>query len=223
MASTLPFVETLTNAIDVCGAWWVQSDSLPSDCMRLSSWVSKDGFAVFGHDSAAAGQENTNDVPIGMLWRLQRTWQVEQVGSFNSEIRFDTTGLANVGDGSTLRVLVDTDSAFTNATPISGHFGSPTFWIDAQPLSQPAWHEHPGQREFDARPLPQLVDGGWNVAPKIGSELECRPVEDPTLRDAVGGRVHHKIHPAGGTASDPDHVAEQRQDGQRQPLWLERE
>ncbi len=133
--STFPCAVAITNYFNLRGAWSAKPTTLNSDRISLSNAVLTGvDFAIFGHDNATDGQQNTSDTPSNTDWRVERIWQVELAGAVSGNVRFDTTGLADVGDGSRLCVLADADGLFTNATVVNGSFSNPVFTASSQAL-----------------------------------------------------------------------------------------
>jgi hypothetical protein len=134
--STFPCAANITNRFNLRGVWTAKTTSLASDRFSvLSAVISGMDFAVFGHDSAADGQTNSADIPSVVDWRLERRWQAELTGAASGSLRFDTTGLSDVGDGSRLCVLADEDGTFTNAAVLRGYFNSGNYTVNGQEIA----------------------------------------------------------------------------------------
>jgi hypothetical protein len=141
VASTIPCANLIAARANLRGAWSAQTASLASDRFSVSNAVvAGTDFAVFGHDNATDGQTNAVDIPVGVDWRVERRWQAELVGGISGNIRFDTAGLADLGDGMRLCLLADADGVFSNGTVVNGSFSSPVFTAAGQPLASGAYY-----------------------------------------------------------------------------------
>ena len=140
-ASSFPCANIVADATNLRGAWLAQTTSLASAILTVSNTVvSGTNFAVFGHNNADASAQNTSDKPATIRWRLERNWRAELLGSVTGDLRFDTTGVTNFSSGSELRLLVDADGTFANATVVSGAFSSPIFTIAGQSLQSGSYY-----------------------------------------------------------------------------------
>ncbi|MEI7732036.1 MAG: LamG-like jellyroll fold domain-containing protein, partial [Verrucomicrobiota bacterium] len=140
-ASTFPCANLVADATNLRGAWLAQTTSLASAMLTVSNTlVNGTNYAVLGHNNATVGQQNTGDVPATLRWRLERVWRAELLGSATGDLRFDTTGLTNLGTGSELRLLADADGTFANATVVGGTFSSPVFTVTAQTLQNGSYY-----------------------------------------------------------------------------------
>ncbi|MBI5384179.1 MAG: VCBS repeat-containing protein [Verrucomicrobia bacterium] len=122
LASTIPCTDTLGGRTNLRAVWKAATTSLASGRLSLADGdVGTSDFAVFGHDAAAETQ-NSSDVPSGVLWRLNRAWQLDESGALTADLRFDVSGWANA-----FVLLTDADGTFANATVIYGERTGDTF------------------------------------------------------------------------------------------------
>lgn len=100
-------------------SWFNQSDSLESPILLVSDPdVRPFDYTVFGHNNAGLTRNLTN-LPVGVEWRLDRVWQFQHAAGLRFKLWFDVDDL-DTGDGSTLRVLIDDDGDFSDATVFEG-------------------------------------------------------------------------------------------------------
>jgi hypothetical protein len=129
---TIPLADAIANRTNIRGVWSSHTSSLASGRLSfLNASLSGSHFAVFGHDNATDGWQ-LSDVPSGVRERLARVWKSEASSSPSGTIQIDTTRLDNVGDGSKLQLLVDSDGTFSNASAVAGVFNPPMFSVAAQ-------------------------------------------------------------------------------------------
>ena len=139
-ASTVPFANLVAGSTNIRGTWISNHTSLASSRLSVvNSSETGTNFAVFGHDNASDDWQPT-DLPFGVAKRLTRAWRSEASGSVTGDIRIDTTGLADVGNGSLLRLLADRDGVFGNATIVAGSYSAPYFTVAAQNLPSGAYY-----------------------------------------------------------------------------------
>ncbi len=135
VTSTFPCANVIASRNNIRGVWSGNLNSLASSRFSVANAsVSDPDFAVFGHDNGADAWQAA-DVPTGIFHRLTRVWQTEVSGSGSGDLVIDTSGLTDIGDGSSLRLLVDLDGTFNNATVVSGTFSSPNFTVSGQTLT----------------------------------------------------------------------------------------
>ena len=138
--STMPGADTIANRANLRGVWADQTTSLASGRFSLAgATVAAPRFAVFGHDDGADDWQ-AGDVPDGIAKRLTRAWRAEVSGTVSAELLFSTTGLSDLDDGGRLRLLVDADGTFTNATVLRGHYAAPTFTVSGQTLGNGSFY-----------------------------------------------------------------------------------
>ena len=139
-SSTFPCADAMADSANLRGAWDAQTDSLASSRFSVAdASVTAPDFAVFGHDGGTDDWQ-TPDCPATVNRRLTRVWQAEVSGAVSADILVDTTGLADLGDGSALRLLVDPDGSFADATVVAGTFSTPTFTVAGQNLTDGAYY-----------------------------------------------------------------------------------
>jgi len=131
--STVPCANLIAGTNNLRGAWITQTNSLACSILSMSnSAVTGLSFRVFGHDGGVL-TSNTLDMPPSCAWRLNRAWQVEGTGSLTGTLVFDCSGITNlIGNSTRLRLLVDSDSTFANATPVAGNYAANAFAIAGQ-------------------------------------------------------------------------------------------
>jgi len=133
--STIPCAATITNRVNLRGAWLGRTNSLACSILSVSNTVVSGGdFRVFGHDAGALTND-TPDKPGHFAWRLNRAWQVEGAGPLSGDIVFDCssiTGLiANTAD---IRLLKDDDGTFANAASVAGTYTDDLYVVGGQSL-----------------------------------------------------------------------------------------
>jgi len=164
-ASTVPFATLIAGNTNIRGTWISNHTSLASSRLSVvnSSETGTD-FAVIGHDNGTDNWQTTN-LPFGVAKRLTRAWRSEASGSVTGDIRIDTTGLADVGNGSLLRLLVDGDGVFGDASIVTGSYSAPYFTVAAQSLPSGANYTLALSRTAQELPISDSFEtagfGGW--------------------------------------------------------------
>jgi len=134
VTSTAPIASSVTSGKTDLNAVWSADNSNSSSIMTITdSDISGTDRIIFGHDNGSLSA-NLSDVPAGIDRRLNRVWRMEVFGSLSGDIIFDCTDLG-VTDGSTLRLLKDSDGTFSDATIISGSYSSPNFTVSGSNFS----------------------------------------------------------------------------------------
>ncbi|MCX6879951.1 MAG: FG-GAP-like repeat-containing protein, partial [Verrucomicrobia bacterium] len=139
--STAPFANVIASRANIRGAWIANPNTLASSRLSVvNSSVTGTNFAVFGHDSGTDGWQTT-DVPANCANRLTRVWRAEVTGSATGDIKIDTTGLSNIGNGSGLRLLVDSDGTFASgATALTGTYSTPYFTVSGHSITNGSYY-----------------------------------------------------------------------------------
>lgn len=128
VTSTAPFSTNLTQYFSNVRAIWSSVNSNTSSILSLeSAGLTGDASVVFGHDNGNLSP-NVVNVPAGINRRLNRLWRVETQGTPTGDLIFDTSNLG-ITDGAALRLLVDADGDFSDATIISGAFANSKFTV----------------------------------------------------------------------------------------------
>jgi T5SS/PEP-CTERM-associated repeat protein len=154
--STIPCANVIASRANLRGVWLAQTNSLVSGRFSVTNAVaSSTNCVVFGHDNAADAWQ-TADVPAGVNNRLTRLWRAEVSGSATGNIKLDTTGLSSLGDGSLLRLLVDADGSFSNATALTGIYSAPYFTVSGQAIAN-------GNYYTLGNNIPQFTDSGSTI------------------------------------------------------------
>jgi hypothetical protein len=154
VASTIPCANAIASLTNLRGTWIANTNSLASSRLSLvNSSETGTNFAVFGHDNSSDNWQSA-DLPAGIGNRLTRVWRAEVSGSASGTITFDTTGLSNIGDGSTLRLLVDADGTFANGTVVTGTYSAPYFTVAGQTLANGTYYTLGGYFDADGDGLP---------------------------------------------------------------------
>ena len=92
------------------------------------------GFRVFGHNGAALTND-TPDRPADSRWRLNRVWAMEGTESVSGELCFDCSSITGLVDRfECLRLLVDSDGVFADATAFTGIYTANTYRVAGLPL-----------------------------------------------------------------------------------------
>ncbi|MBL7067222.1 MAG: hypothetical protein ISS29_05125, partial [Candidatus Marinimicrobia bacterium] len=126
--STVPIAGTNVKDKTDIRAVWSSNTSNSSSIMNIEdSNISDTDCIIFGHDNGAL-TANTSDVPSTINRRLNRVWRLEEYGTLTGDVMFDCTNLG-IGDGSDLRLLVDVDGTFSDATIVTGSYSSPNFTV----------------------------------------------------------------------------------------------
>jgi len=134
VTSTAPIASSVTSGKTDLNAVWSTDNSNASSLMTITdSDISGTDRIIFGHDNGNLSA-NLSDVPTGIDRRLNRVWRMEVFGSLTGDIIFDCTDLG-VTDGSTLRLLKDSDGTFSDATIISGSYSAPDFTVSGSNFS----------------------------------------------------------------------------------------
>ena len=154
VASTIPCANAIASLTNLRGTWIANTNSLASSRLSVvnSSETGTD-FAVFGHDNTSDNWQ-TADAPAGVNSRLTRVWRAEVSGSATGTIKIDTTGLSSIGDGSTLRLLVDADGTFANAIVVTGTYSAPYFTAAGQTIASGTYYTLGGNFDTDGDTLP---------------------------------------------------------------------
>ncbi len=136
IGSTFPCANAIETRTNLRGAWSVQTNSLSSSIFSVSNAVVTGlWFRVFGHDSGAL-TGNSSDAPVSCAWRLNRTWQFEGTGALTGDLVFDCAGVTNlIGSGSRLRLLIDGDGVFADASVIAGVYSATFFKVAGQSVT----------------------------------------------------------------------------------------
>ena len=178
VTSDVPLADVITDRGNIRGVWDANTTSLVSSRFSVAdATLTAPHFAVFGHDNGTDDWQTT-DCPAGIEKRLTRVWQVEVSGSVADDIAIDTTGLSDIGGGSRLRLLLDGDGTFDNATVVSGSFSAPTFTVTAGTLQD-------GEYYTVALDGPPAVT---DRSPAPGATVDSSGVNvDVTFSEAVSG------------------------------------
>jgi hypothetical protein len=149
--STFPCANLIVDRTNLRGAWIAQTNSLASSILSVSnSAVTVVGYRVFGHDGGALTND-TPDKPVAFAWRLNRAWQVEGTGSLTGTLSFDCTSITNlIQNTARMRLLVDTDGIFSNASAATGAYAANAFKASAQSLPQSGYYTI---GEYDTRTI----------------------------------------------------------------------
>lgn len=94
-------------------------DGKGEGALRVSSpaGLGNGEYLIWGHNGERYC--NSDDVPGSLTYRLERVWRISEVGEVgNCRITFDLSGFTH-GAESNIRLLVDNDGVFGNATLIS--------------------------------------------------------------------------------------------------------
>jgi hypothetical protein len=116
-------------------------------------YVRRNLLACYRHHARLHAWQ-TADAPAGVNSRLTRVWRAEVSGSASGNIKIDTTGLSDFGDGSTLRLLADADGTFANATVVTGTYSAPYFTVAGQTLASGTYYTLGGNFDADGDGLP---------------------------------------------------------------------
>jgi hypothetical protein len=139
--STIPCANLITSTNNLRGAWLTQTNALASSILSVSnSAVTGVCFRVFGHDGGSL-TNNSSDRPDAFAWRLNRAWQVEGTGALTGDLVFDCAGITNLIQNTTrVRLLVDTDGAFVNASMATGTYAGNVFKAVGQVVPQGGYY-----------------------------------------------------------------------------------
>lgn len=204
--STAPLADAIFDDSNLRAVWAAKTNSLASGRLSVSNAGLADlTFAVFGHNNAAEGDKNMQDVPTNAAWRLERIWRLERSGSVTGTLGIDTTGISDFGDASNLRLLVSSAPSFSNAAAYTGSFSDPIFLVSGQTLSNGASYTLGGCGVPTVSTLPvtdisvNSAQCGGQVIQNGGSEVTARGCcwstnENPTVVDA---------HTSDGTGTGP--------------------
>jgi hypothetical protein len=131
--STFPCANAIAGRTNLRGAWIAQATPPAASILAISNAVvTGTCFRVFGHDGGTL-TNNTSDKPAALAWRLNRAWQVEGIGALTGSLVFDCAGITNlIQNPARLRLLADSDGAFTNASPVPGTYAANLFTIAGQ-------------------------------------------------------------------------------------------
>jgi len=87
---------------------------------NLNSFPDDQSFLFWGHDNDDNGviEETSNELPIGVIKRLDREWKVKNINEVDAvEIQFDINDVNHSGtDASDFFLLLDEDGDFSNGT-----------------------------------------------------------------------------------------------------------
>jgi hypothetical protein len=160
---TIPCASLIASTNNLRGAWLVQTNSLSSSILSVSnSAVTGVGYRVFGHDGNAL-TNTTTDRPAAFAWRLNRAWQVEGTGSFTGTLAFDCTGITNLIQNVTrLRLLVDNDGTFVNASAATGTYAASVFTATGQSLPLGGYYTI---GEYGTRTLTAIAGPNGTISP----------------------------------------------------------
>ena len=145
--------------------WVGNTNSRPSSLMSLSDAdIAGTDYALIGHDGADT-LPNTDDVPAGIDWRLNRVWRMDVQGAATGTVRIATDGLPHIGDVSSLRLLVDADGVFTNAAFVAGTMAGTDFEVSSQALMNGYHYTLGGSNRFTniEAGLPGLAAGATQI------------------------------------------------------------
>ena len=161
--STIPCANLIANTNNLRGAWLAQTNSLTSSILSVSnSAVTGVGYRVFGHDGNAL-TNTTTDRPAAFAWRLNRAWQVEGTGTFTGTLAFDCTGITNlIQNAARLRLLVDNDGTFVNASAATGTYAASVFKATGQSLPQSGYYTI---GEYGTRTLTAIAGPNGSISP----------------------------------------------------------
>ena len=139
--STFPCANLIADTDNLRGAWIAQTNSLAASILSISNAVvTGTDFRVFGHDGGPL-TNNTPDKPAAFAWRLNRAWQVEGTGALTGDLVFDCTSITSLIQNTTqLRLLVDNDGTFANATAVAGTYAANAFIAAGQTLPQGGYY-----------------------------------------------------------------------------------
>lgn len=122
-------------------AWpYGETESAKSDLLALTEWnaqsLNPGEHVLFGHDDGPYAPVTTG-LPFGVARRLSRVWRVETEGPPHQvNLSFDVTPLV-VSDPSSMRILIDTDGDFSNASVLTNdNYWDPTK-VDKNDVSVP--------------------------------------------------------------------------------------
>jgi len=220
VTADFPCAAVVTNRSNLRGAWSSLTNSLSSSLLTVSNAVaSGTNWVVFGHDAGNTNR-NTTDKPTDADWRLNRAWQFEETGNVTGDVVIVTTGLEDIGDGSQLRLFVDADGVFTNASMVSGSFSDPVFMVSTQGLQDAYYYTLGKETEatlvvlygFEVGVASNRVVVRWMTASEtrtLGFRLYRRMDDGSWL--SVGQFVPARGYPNGGIGAtyvvvDPDAV-----------------
>ncbi len=129
VTSYAPIATEITKDLTNVRGVWSARTSFASSIMTISDPnISGNDRIIFGHNNAGLSP-NTSDVPATINRRLNRVWRLEEYGNLTGDVVFDCTDLS-IGDGSALRLLVDADGTFSDATIIvTGSYSAPNFTV----------------------------------------------------------------------------------------------
>ena len=133
--STVPCAVASAGRTNLRGAWIAQTNSLASSILSISkAAVSGVNYRAFGHDNGDMTW-NVSDCPASIDWRLARAWQVEGTGALTGSVSFDCSGISFMfQDLAHVRLLVDADGVFDNATVVTGTYSANRFSVDGQSI-----------------------------------------------------------------------------------------
>jgi hypothetical protein len=139
--STFPCANLIADTNNLRGAWIAQTNSLAASILSISNAVvTGTDFRVFGHDGGPL-TNTTTDKPAGFAWRLNRAWQVEGTGALTGDLVFNCTSITNLIQHTTnLRLLVDNDGTFANASAATGTYSANVFTAAGQTLPQGGYY-----------------------------------------------------------------------------------
>lgn len=130
LASTIPCADAIADATNLRAAWIGKNNPThASSILTLTdTHIADADFVVFGHDGGDLDMNGTTK-PAGIGSRLGRVWQLEVTGTLTDDLAFDCTSVTGIADTSKLRLLIDDDGDFSDATVVSGSYAANTFTV----------------------------------------------------------------------------------------------
>ena len=128
VTSYAPIATVITKDLTNVRGVWSARTSFASSIMTISDPdISGNDRIIFGHNDGGLSP-NTSDVPGTINRRLNRVWRLEEYGTLTGDVKFDCTDLG-ICNGSDLRLLVDADGTFSDATIVTGSYSAPNFTV----------------------------------------------------------------------------------------------
>lgn len=193
--STVPMANVIASWSNLRGVWAGTLTSLSTSRLFVSgATLTSPAYVLFGHDNTTDDWQTT-DVPMINSVRLTRVWQPELSGSVTGAIRIDTTGLSGIGDGSNLRLMVDSDGTFASgATMLTGSYSAPFFTVSGHTVLNGMYYTLGNVRMPDVATAavtnitPVAAQSGGNVTNEGDSPVTSRGIcwaitENPSLAD----------------------------------------
>ena len=128
VTSYAPIATVITKDLTNVRGVWSARTSFASSIMTISDPdISGNDRIIFGHNDGGLSP-NTSDVPGTINRRLNRVWRLEEYGTLTGDVKFDCTDFG-ICNGSDLRLLVDADGTFSDATIVTGSYSAPNFTV----------------------------------------------------------------------------------------------